>query len=152
MILQDIQWLCKPFNQLSAKELHNIYELRQRVFIIEQACIYPDIDDTDLSSQHAMAIDPQDDSLKAYLRFFKRNNETIIGRVTTCPLNRRQKLGSLLMSYALKQIRDQQIIKLSAQYHLVSFYEQFDFKVASEPYNEDGILHILMVRFSNRKN
>ncbi len=148
-----IQWQWKTFNELSLNELYDIMKVRQTVFVLEQDCIYQDLDDLDQKSWHltgwnnSASTSPQ---LVAYLRVVFPNykyQEPSIGRVLTIQKFRGQGLGKELLNQALLKIAQEypnQAIKISAQQHLHNLYAQFGFTQSSEPYDEDGIMHIEM--------
>ncbi len=148
-------WECKTFSELSTNELFEILKLRQQVFIVEQNCIYHDIDDTDKESLHLLAwthSDSRASQLSAYLRIIPNNTdhkEAVIGRVIVAESVRGIGLGKTLINNAITTIKNkfpEQAIKISAQYHLEKFYSSFGFNTVSEPYDEDGIPHIRMIK------
>lgn len=161
-----LAWQWSNFSSLSAVDFYQIAKARQEVFIIEQNCLYPDIDDLDLSAWHLMAWDEkpasvslaqeqhqvEERSLQAYLRVIAPNQtctEPCIGRVLTVKAYRGQGLARQLMTKALDNIRKTYpglSIRLSAQLYLQSFYEGFGFNCISEAYEEDGIAHIDMLK------
>lgn len=144
-----IAWSWKPFAGLSTLELYNILQVRQQVFIVEQSCIYADVDGADLDSWHLMGMTPEG-TLVAYLRVLaptQRRSEPAIGRVLVASSARGQGLGRQLLAEGMKRTQQQfpkGDIVLSAQAHLEGLYEEFGFQAVSEPYLEDGILHIDM--------
>ncbi|MEM7066527.1 MAG: GNAT family N-acetyltransferase [Cyanobacteria bacterium P01_B01_bin.77] len=144
-----IDWFWKPFDALSTLELYDILRARQQVFIIEQTCIYPDLDGADLSCWHLMGTMDKA-GVVAYLRVLpptEQRAEPAIGRVLVTPSARGQGLGRQLLAEGMT--RAQQLfpgydIVLSAQHHLEQLYGGFGFRSVSEPYLEDGIPHIAM--------
>lgn len=139
--------LITNFNDLHAIELYDILKLRQDVFIIEQQCIYSDIDDLDIYSEHLLMY--QGSVLAAYCRFVpagKKLDELSIGRVVVSQRFRRKNIGKELMRTALRVLAQKEvhIIKIEAQNYLRSFYESFGFTIIDGPYDIDGIPHILM--------
>ncbi len=147
-----IEYHWKKFDELSAIDIFDMLKARQDVFIIEQNCIYPDIDDLDKKSWHLLA--RRDGELVAYLRVVYpgyKYAELSIGRVLTIEEVRGAGIGYHLVAEAIKninQIAENVAIRISAQFHLQKFYDVFGFKSVSEPYDEDGILHIEMLRKS----
>ena len=150
-----IQWQWKAFEELSANDLYEILKVRQEVFAVEQNCVYQDVDDLDKMSWHLMAwnvSDPASPGLHGYLRVVfptYKYPEPSIGRVLTVKQARGTGLGKELLANALVQIEkeyESQTIRISAQLYLYDFYAGYGFEKASEPYDEDGILHIEMLR------
>ena len=148
-----IEWRWHAFDELTLHDLYAVLRLRQRVFVVEQNCAYLDLDDSDQQASHLMAW-TQDDvpALIAYARLFLpgiKFAESSIGRVITAPEARRTGIGKVLMSEAIEraeQVAPESAIRIGAQIHLEKFYGDFGFRRASEPYDEDGIMHIEMVR------
>lgn len=144
-------WILKPFSLLSLSELYALLKARQQVFVVEQRCAYLDIDDGDPPSHHLMGFDGQH-SLIAYCRLVPpgiKFSEPSIGRVLTVPAARGKGYGKALMHEALcalSQLYPQQPIRIGAQLYLERFYNSFGFVRVSAPYDEDGILHIEMLR------
>ena len=136
----------KPFEALSTKELFEIYKLRSQVFVVEQNCVYQDVDDEDLSAFHVMATKAED--LVGYARLYKSHSEAKIGRVVIAQNSRSQGFGSELMKYCLmkcKEIFPAQQVCISAQQYLLSFYNGLGFVAEGDGYLEDGIPHLRMV-------
>ena len=146
----NLFWQVKPFDSLTAREICNILALRQEVFIVEQNCPYVDIDGKDNNCHHLMGL--YQDKLCAYLRIVPPGlifDELSLGRIVTAGSIRGQGVGRLLMHEGLQQafaIFGQQPIRIAAQQYLLDFYRSFEFRVVSEPYDEDGIPHVLMLR------
>ena len=145
-----IEWQIKNFSELSLAQLEAVFQLRQQVFIIEQNCPYPDIDGRDQEALHLFGWN--DNQLAATARIFPAfapyNNLCSIGRICTHADYRRFGIGREMMRQLLKYC-DSQIakdIKIGAQLYLKAFYSSFGFEQCSEPYDEDGIMHILMLR------
>ncbi|MFT6220895.1 MAG: ElaA protein [Candidatus Endobugula sp.] len=154
-----ISWKCQTFDELSATSLFELYRLRQQVFVIEQQCIYEDIDATDKTALHVLGWNDGADApstlcatLRAYLRIMdlQDNAQTVsIGRVVIAMESRRAGIGTQLMRTALGYIdgiAPKATITLSAQHHLSNFYHTLGFVVASAPYDEDGIPHVHMIK------
>lgn len=145
-----LEFYWKRFEELSAIDIFDMFKARQDIFIIEQNCIYPDIDDLDKNSWHLLA--RENNELVAYLRVVfpgYKYDELSIGRVLTVEKYRGQGVGYKLVAEAInniKQIDVETSIRISAQYHLQKFYGSFGFKADSEPYDEDGIPHIEMYK------
>ena len=145
-------WHYKRFDELKLDELYNILRLRQNVFVIEQDCIYPDIDEVDKHAFHLFAEHQKSGELCAYLRVLApglKFAEASIGRVLIHEAYRGTGLGRELMLKSLSEIErayPNTAIKISAQVYLEHFYQELGFITTSKPYDEDGIMHIDMVR------
>ena len=137
----------KHFSELTALELYDILELRSRVFVVEQNCVYQDLDGIDKDAYHVWARDGR--GVVACLRVYDKNG-VHIGRVVTA--YRREGLGSLVMERGIAVAEEKYAAKkilISAQQYARPFYERFGFKNHSAPYLEDGIPHIAMIRSSS---
>ncbi|AOR28295.1 acetyltransferase, GNAT family [Formosa sp. Hel1_33_131] len=140
----------KTFNQLSLEELYYLLQLRSEVFVVEQDCVYQDVDGKDQNALHV--IGKKDNRIIAYTRIFKAGDyfkEASIGRVVVSEKERHLKYGHQLMLASIKAIETSfytKKIKLSAQKYLEKFYTNLGFKTIGEPYLEDGIPHIAMVK------
>lgn len=138
------------FNELELKDLHDLLQLREAVFIVEQDCIYHDVDGKDFKALHIMGFHEQ--KLVAYARGFKAGDyfdECAIGRVVVDKKYRSHGYGKQIMEASIKAIQDQfgcTTIALSAQTYLVDFYKDLKFTPIGEEYPEDGIPHIKMVK------
>lgn len=143
-----IEWQWAQLSGLSSVDTLTMLQLRQAVFILEQTCLYPDIDEQDHHAWHLLG--KQHGKLVAYARVLapgKKYAETAMGRILTAPDSRGNGLGKILVSEAVK--RAQQTfpdagVRISAQLYLLDFYRAFGFKETSQPYDEDGIPHIEM--------
>lgn len=138
----------KPFNDLTVKELFEIYKLRSEVFVVEQNCAYQDVDDKDLKAFHVMLW--QGTQLSAYCRILPAGisySQPSIGRVAVASTFRKQNLGKALMKYSIHktlELFNNQEIVISAQTYLIPFYTHLGFKSEGERYPEDDIPHIKM--------
>jgi len=145
-----MNWILKPFAELTANELYVILQLRSEVFIVEQNCPYQDCDDKDLHAWHLMGI--QKERLLAYSRLLAPGisySESSIGRVVTSPAIRKTGIGKKLMTESIGQIRNifqTDTIRIGAQLYLKKFYESFGFTQDGDTYLEDNIPHIHMLR------
>lgn len=141
----------KTFAQLSNTELYAILKLRVDVFVVEQACPYPEIDGRDEGSLHVWL--EEDGEILAYLRVLNRGVESeyvSIGRVIAA--RRRQGLGSEIMKAGIRVAQEHfhaEAIYLEGQVYAQGFYENLGFRQISEPYLEDNIPHIKMLRESD---
>lgn len=146
-----IKWQHKKFSQLTVDELFEILRLRQEVFIIEQQCIYPDIDDVDKAASHLYVRCEKDKHIKAYLRIVPpgvKFPEASFGRVLTSQAARGSGVGKAVVIEALDRVSIEypgQKIKIGAQVYLERFYKELGFRTISKPYDEDGIMHIDML-------
>jgi len=146
----SLEWKIKRFETLSAVEIYDLLQLRSEVFVVEQNCVYQDIDGKDSKALHLIGLD--NDVVVAYARLFKPNDyfqQASIGRVVVKPSHRSRQLGHLLMNEAIqymKTIFNESKITISAQLYLKNFYESHGFIQTSEMYLEDDIPHIEMRR------
>lgn len=145
-----MNWKVKKFLELSIQEVYNILRLRAAIFVVEQNCVYQDLDGKDENSIHVFASDSE--NIVAYARIVLPGisyQEISIGRVVVAEGYRYQKLGFNVMKKAMNIIElemGKQPIRISAQSHLEKFYRSLDFKPTGKSYLEDGIPHIEMLR------
>jgi ElaA protein len=143
-----LEWKIKRFQELSIAELYDTLQLRSEVFVVEQNCVYQDIDGKDRKALHL--IGEFDSRIVAYARLFDAGDyfeEASIGRVVVDAKSRDKKWGHELMQKAIAEIKDKYnttAITISAQLYLQKFYESHGFVVTSEVYLEDDIPHIQM--------
>jgi ElaA protein len=150
----QIDWQWSRFHKLSAAELYAVVRLREAVFVVEQQCPYLDADGRDPLAWHLLGWYERDGrrELIAYARVFEpgvRYLEGSIGRIVTAPSVRGTGIGRALMAEGLRRtemLMPGQRIKIAAQQRLVDFYVGFGFTVVSAPYDEDGIMHVDMIR------
>ena len=137
----------KRFEELSVEEIYKILQVRVEVFVVEQNCVYHEIDDKDKYSYHVFLKD--DTGIKAYLRVIDKGvsfEDVSIGRVLT--LKRGCGLGNIILLEGIKVAKEKMNanrIKIEAQSYAKEFYEKAGFKQVSEEFLEDGIPHIQMV-------
>ncbi|WP_116135632.1 GNAT family N-acetyltransferase [Trinickia diaoshuihuensis] len=149
---ESLEWRWKPFAQLTADETYDMLAARNAVFVVEQQCVYNDVDGLDKGAWHLFAYsnDAGAPQLAGYLRVLlpdETDTDIRIGRVLTTSEFRRIGLGSAMLAQALKYIVAQwpeAAIKLHAQAHLQMFYGAFGFEPISEVHDDDGIPHIWM--------
>ncbi len=145
-----MQFLVKKFTSLSLQELYDILQLRAEVFIVEQNCVYQDIDGKDEKALHILGIN--NNKIVAYTRIFKADdyfNTSSIGRVLVKESERTFNYGHKLIEASIKAIKNhfkEKKITISAQKYLKKFYESHQFKQVEEEYLEDGIPHIKMIK------
>jgi ElaA protein len=150
MGVASLQWQFSSYGALSLQQLYALLQLRTEVFVVEQNCVFQDMDGADDKAMHLLGL--QDNKLVAYARCFNAGikfKEASIGRVITHASLRGTGAGHALMQQALgsmKMVWGVQPIRIGAQARLEKFYEQHGFKAASAPYIEDGIAHIEMLR------
>ncbi|WP_085296917.1 GNAT family N-acetyltransferase [Cognaticolwellia mytili] len=145
-------WQAKKFIQLTTDELYDLLKLRIDIFVVEQSCFYPDLDDHDRHSETLHLFCYQCGQMTAYLRILPKGStyrdHISIGRVAISSHARGTGLGHKLMKEALmvsNKYFAQDTIKISAQEHLEKFYNQHGFERVSNMYLEDGIPHIGML-------
>ena len=147
--MKELNIYFRSYNELTKHELYDIYCLRQEVFIVEQNCVYQDIDKKDHHSYHLMAYDNQ--ILVAYLRIVHPGisySEASIGRVLTKMSHRRRGISKKIIKSAIQKVKDlynNSNIRISAQEYLIPFYRSLNFAPVGEVYLEDDIPHIEMV-------
>ena len=145
-----INWFIKRFDDLSLHELYAILQLRNEVFVIEQNCVYPDLDNKDQPAYHLMGW--KNDILIAYTRIIPPGvscPEPSIGRVATSPSARGEGIGRQIMEKSIEhiyKIYGTTPVKISAQLYLKKFYTDLGFSPTSDVYLEDGLDHIEMVK------
>ncbi len=138
--------ISKKFSELNTKELYEILKARAEIFIMEQNIHYQDMDNVDYNSLHCFFM--RNDKVIAYLRaFYQYDNKDIvrIGRVLT--LKHGNGIGRELIEKSLKAIKEKmkcKKISMNAQKQVVGFYEKFGFKVVSDDFLEEGIIHVVM--------
>jgi ElaA protein len=139
----------KTFKELNTEELYTILQMRSEVFVVEQNCVYQDIDGKDDKALHV--IGTINNTIVAYTRCFKAGDyfsEASIGRVLIREDHRSKGLAHVIMDRSVQVIKERfnsRVIKVSAQTYLKSFYEAHGFKKKGEEYMEDGIPHIAMI-------
>lgn len=149
-----ITWQWAVFDELDGAAVHAMLAARQQVFVLEQQCLYADIDGLDTRARHLLGwqIDGGARALVAYLRCLApgdKYEEAAIGRVLTVQSIRARGVGGRLMAEGIRCLERDfpgSRIRLSAQQHLERFYSSFGFVSVSESYLEDGIPHIDMLR------
>lgn len=170
---ESLEWRWKPFADLTPVEVYDMLEARNAVFVVEQQCVYNDVDGLDKDAWHLLAYSPGANAdanptaldgkrtshapapilipaLAGYLRVLlpdATDADIRIGRVLTTSDFRGVGLGSAMLEQALKHIVAQwpdAAIKLHAQAHLQMFYGAFGFEPISEIHDDDGIPHIWM--------
>jgi ElaA protein len=140
----------KTFKELNSMELYSILQLRAKVFVVEQNCVYQDLDGKDQNALHV--IGTKRDKIVAYTRIFKAGfyyDVASIGRVVVAQEERRYGYGKVIMEASIQAVKEhlnEETIKISAQEYLKNFYYDLGFKEVGEGYLEDGIPHIAMIK------
>jgi ElaA protein len=143
-------WKIKRFNELSTTELYSFMHLRSKVFVVEQNCVYQDLDNKDYKALHLLG--EFEGKVVCYSRLFNAGDyfeNASIGRVVIDPEYRNRKWGNDMMQEAIVAIEEyfnETKITISAQLYLQRFYENNGFVKTSEVYLEDDIEHIEMKR------
>ena len=144
-----MNWKIKRFEELTTTELYEILRVRAEVFVVEQICVYQDLDLKDKKAYHLFFED--NGEIVAYLRILDKNvsyPEISIGRVLVTEMNRGKGLAREMMQRAIAFVKEElneTQIRISAQLYLKQFYESLGFSVTSDIYLEDDIEHIEMV-------
>jgi ElaA protein len=139
----------KPFDELTLNDLYDILQLRSEIFVVEQTCVYNDLDGLDKEAVHLFC--KKEGEIVAYSRLLKpgtRFSEYSIGRVVVKQSERGTGLGIEMMQSAKNYMVNElgvQKIKISAQSYLKRFYENLGFEIVTEMYLEDGIPHFGML-------
>ena len=149
-----IEWQWSSFDGLSNRDLYTVLAARQNVFLLEQQCLYPDFDGLDQDAHHLLAWVMQDGQrqLGAYLRVLApgaKYTEMSLGRVLTTKEARGGGIGRALLAQGIAHAERQHpghAIRIGAQLYLEKFYQSFGFATVTAPYDEDGIMHIDMLR------
>jgi len=145
-----MDWRLKNWQDLSVDELHAAYKLRTDVFVVEQGCPYPEVDEHDPNCRHLMAW--SEGKLLAYARICPPGTvypEASIGRIVVAATARGQKLGSALMKRSMTDLQEHfpsEVIKLQAQQYLESFYASFGFETITESYPDVMVMHVDMIK------
>ena len=141
--------ITKTFSELNTEELYQILRLRSEVFVVEQDCVYQDIDNKDQKAIHLYF--KENDEILAYTRIFKAGyyyENPSIGRVVVSKKNRGKDVGKKIMIDSIEYIKQNmkgKKIELSAQKYLDKFYKDLGFYKTGEDYLEDGIPHQRML-------
>ncbi|MDC6480522.1 GNAT family N-acetyltransferase [Flavobacteriaceae bacterium] len=146
-----IEWVKKKWSEVSLEELYSVLRLRSEVFVVEQDCVYQDIDNKDQIAIHLLGYINKE--LIAYSRLFNEGDyfkETSFGRAIIKKEKRGQGYGDELVKESLKTIKNyygNKKVKISAQAHLKTFYSKHAFIAKGKEYLEDGIPHVSMESF-----
>jgi ElaA protein len=148
--MQWFEWRWRRLEEFEPLALYELQALRQRIFVIEQRCVYLDADGMDADTEHLTGHDG--DTLACCLRLLPpgvHGREAAIGRVAVLRRYRRRGLAHEMLRQALQRVRERHRdapVRLAAQQHLTALYLAFGFEPVSPPYDEDGIAHVDMLR------
>ncbi|GGC73905.1 GNAT family N-acetyltransferase [Undibacterium terreum] len=147
----DINWQCARLDELSTAQQYAIFSTRSEVFVVEQNCVFQEMDGLDLDAVHVIGW-AGDNVVAAYLRIVApgiKFDEPSLGRVITSKNFRGGGAGKTLIAEGIRQLEriyPGQAIRIGAQAYLEKFYGSFGFKTVTDIYLEDDIPHIDMVR------
>lgn len=148
--MHNLLWKIRPFSEITTEELYQILKARCDVFVVEQNCPYPDLDNYDQKAFHLWSEYKGD--VLSYCRIFRpgiKYPDSSIGRVLTTESGRGKNLGRQTVLYALQVIENQfktSSVRISAQDYLLKFYSEFGFQDTGKKYLEDNIPHTEMFR------
>ena len=144
-----LTWHIKSFKELSQEELYEALKIRAEIFVVEQNCPYNDLDNKDHIAKHVLG--KEGEKIVAYSRIFKEGDfykgHASIGRILISGEKRKKKIGNELVEKSINYCKENfpgAEIKISAQFHLKSFYQKAGFVYKGETYLEDGIPHCSM--------
>lgn len=146
-----LRWTWFAWRDFTPDTLYAVLRLRSAIFVVEQDCVFPDMDGRDPDCEHLCGWGG-DGALVAYLRLVPpgvRTPEVALGRVVVAAAARGKGLGRAVMLEGLRRCAERhagQPVKVSAQAHLEAFYASLGFRTVGAPYDEDGILHVDMIR------
>ncbi len=150
-----MQTIIKKYSELTVDELYEILKLRSEVFVVEQNCVYQDIDDIDKRSYHIYMKEKDNPEIKVYLRVFEKDNDTSqIGRVVTAMDCRRKGYASQLIIKGIEISKNEMKktkVYLEGQVYAAKLYEKLGFKIISDEFLEDGIPHYKMLKNLNEE-
>lgn len=151
----NVEYLCVPFAQLTSLQVYQMLRLRSEVFVVEQNCVYQDIDNKDIDPQSRHTLFYKDQVLVAYARLLPAGlsyEDVSIGRILVAESARGHGLGKHIIDVCLEHIATLwpgQAVTIGAQSHLSDLYQKFGFKEISAHYPEDGIMHVDMHRLAS---
>ena len=145
-----METIIKLYKDLTIDELYEILKLRSIVFVVEQNCIYQDLDDIDKTSYHIFMKEKDKPVIKVYLRVFEKDKDTAqIGRVVTAQDKRRKGYASELIKKGIEIAKNElkkNKVYLEGQVYASKLYEKLGFKIISDEFLEDGIPHYKMLK------
>jgi ElaA protein len=146
--IKDLRWQTASFDDLSGQQLYSAMRLRQEIFVVEQNCVYNDLDGLDQSAMHILAW--RGTELMAYLRCLEPGQsypQSSVGRIVVAAQARAMSLGRELVQRGIdnnRRIWPDSGIRIAAQAYLEKFYVELGFVVDGAPFDEDGISHLHM--------
>ncbi|MDC1106242.1 GNAT family N-acetyltransferase [Prolixibacteraceae bacterium] len=143
----NFQW--KMLEEFTTEEMFTLFQLRQKIFVVEQDCVYLDMDDIDRSSFHLIGQEYGTKQVIATLRIYSEGKTVWhIGRVAVSIDHRKNGVALMMLKIALVTLKEKgaKCVEISAQEYLVAFYESLGFESSSEPYMLDGLPHLDMIR------
>ena len=150
-----METIIKKYKELTIDELYEILKLRSIVFVVEQNCVYQDIDDIDKRAYHIFMKEKDKPEIRVYLRVFEKDKDTAqIGRVVTDENYRRKGYASKLMLKGIEISKNEMKkskIYLEGQVYAAKLYENLGFKIISDEFLEDGIPHYKMLKVLNEE-
>ena len=153
--MSKLKWQCLAFQTLTPSQLYEILQLRSEIFVVEQNCVYQDLDGLDEDAMHLVG--NLDRQLACYARLIPpgvKYDEPALGRIASQPSLRRRGYGRAVVARAIEICEDiwpAEGIRISAQARLENFYREFGFKTVTAPYLEDGMPHVEMLRRAGRR-
>lgn len=144
-----MDWILSHFDALTVSQLYDVLKFRQQIFVVEQNCVYPDLDGIDSGCHHLIGYRNNEiiccsRILPAGLKY----KQASIGRIALKKELRGSGIANTLVEKSLGELfmlHGKVPVKIGAQAHLEKFYMRFGFKTISLPYDEDGIMHIDMM-------
>jgi ElaA protein len=146
----EYRWQIGTFDELGNHDLYALLRLRQEVFVVEQDCIFRDMDGLDQEAVHMLCW--RSSELLAYLRCLKPGlgfAESSLGRIVVSPAGRGLQLGRELLQRGIDHNRQRwpdSAIQIGAQAYLEAFYKSLGFVPVGDEYIEDGIAHLHMIK------
>ena len=145
-----METIIKLYKDLTIDELYEILKLRSIVFVVEQNCVYQDVDDIDKTSYHIFMKEKDKPEIKVYLRVFEKDKDTAqIGRVVTAQDKRRKGYATELIKKGIEIAKNEMKknkVYLEGQVYAAKLYEKLGFKIISDEFLEDGIPHYKMLK------
>ena len=144
----QIIWKQKKFNDLTNTELYKILQLRSKIFVVEQNCVYNDLDNLDFEANHIICF--LEKNIIGYSRIIDKKANIVIGRIIVEKKYRKKGIGEKLVKKSIRTAKrkiGKKSIIISAQKQWDSFYKKLNFKCTGKEYLEDGIPHQEMFYF-----
>ena len=142
---RSLAFVEKTFDELTVRELHDLLRLRIDVFVVEQACPYPELDGRDPAASHLLVFDEGEGEreLVAYARWYPKADRVVLGRIVVAADHRERGLGRQLVDEALSRIGDR-TVEIWAQSRLEAYYRRMGFRTVGLPFDDWGVLHVEM--------